>query len=230
MFATCCCKSHRERGAVEVLEPENCSPKGASEVEGFLAAPVAENDGIQQISAPNYTNVPNMFQVSIAKLPEDPVGLDLDLLDETGIMVNAVLSGAVNSWNMVAAPDLQVRHGDRIVEVNGARGDSRELLRLLRDEENVQMWVKRPVVVRISGDNSIHPIGLVITYAPDGTTLLIQQVKAGIVADWNEIHKEVTVGRYDRIIEVNGSRGYATDLMALLQKQKLELVIFCYNE
>merc|ERR1712150_25708 len=150
--------------------------------------------------------------------------------DEAGIMVNQVMGGAVHSWNTQAGPDLQVRYGDWIMEVNGARGPSQDLLHRLKDEGSLKMWIKRPAVVRICGDTSLKAVGLVITYALDGSTLLIQCVKEGIVEDWNRNNPELTVRKHDRIVEVNGTTGCASSLMSLLRLQiKLELVIFCYN-
>merc|ERR1712137_609614 len=114
--------------------------------------------------------------------------------------------------------------------VNGARGDPQDLLRELRDVERLKIWFKRPAVARICADTSLKPVGLIVTYTPEGSTLLIHHVKEGIVEDWNMKNPELAVCKCDRIVAVNETTGCATNLMSALRLQiKLELVIFCYN-
>merc|ERR1712137_148963 len=137
----------------------------------------------------------------------------------------------VHAWNMDSSQDQQVLCGDRIIEVNGVRGNPQDLLPKLREETYLRMLIKRPVTVHVSGDTSESPVGLVVIYVPDGSSLLIQNVKPGFVKDWNKANRGVAVGAHDRIIEVNGTKGAAVDMMALLQRQgTLDLTIWCYNE
>lgn len=230
----CCCKSDRVEGE-RVGVSEMITKNETSHIIGSVREADAELATPASTLPPASTLLPendlNMFYVSIDTLPEDGLGLDLDLLDDTGIMVNAVLGGAVHSWNKQADSGLQVRYGDRIVEVNGVRGNSQDHLDRLKEVESLQLWLKRPVAVRISGNAYFKSIGLVITYAPDGSTLLIQEVKKeGIVVDWNEDNPEFAVHEHDRIVEVNGAAGFATELMELLRSvDEVELLIFCYN-
>lgn len=190
-------------------------------------SPKNDND---RSKPPLATDDPSIFHVSLV-IPESCVGLDLDLLDDTGIMVMAVLGGAAESWNAKADPEHEVRHGDRIMEVNGSRGISRDHLKLIKDEEKLQMSLKRPRITKISGNTTLKSIGLVITYAPDGYTLLIKQVKPGIVEDWNANNPNLAVRKHDRIVEVNGCPGLATELMELVRAEveHVEITLFCYN-
>lgn len=226
MFEACCCRS--EDVAVEKVSQDDCAEK-QMEVRSSVEEPDAELDGVlTPLWLPE--DDPNMFSVCIVELLENGVGLDLDLLDDTGIMINNVLGGAAESWNGKADPDHQMCYGDRIMEVNGTRGNSQDHLALIRDEGSLQMWLKRPVVVRISGNATLDSLGLVVTYAPDGRTLLIQEIKSGMVKNWNLDNPNLAVREHDRIAEVNGVTGFASELMDLLRVEvNLELVIFCYN-
>lgn len=227
MFDACCSKSE-EGVPVEKVNRNECAEK-QMEIPSNVEEPDAELDGVL---APLWLprTDPNMFYVCIVAVQEKGVGLDLDLLDDTGIMINDVLGGAAKCWNGRADPDHQMRYGDRIMEVNGTRGSSQDHLERIRDEGSLQMWIKRPVVVRVSGDLALDALGLVVTYAPDGRTLLIQEIKSGIVKNWNVDNPNLTVQEHDRIVEVNGVTGLAAELMALLRVEvQLELVIFCYN-
>lgn len=225
---TYCCGSGSEKVKVEQADTDEMRGECVETSPGTWE-PNAELDSSL---APSllYENDPNMFYVSLVTFPEQGLGLDLDLLDATGIMVNDVLGGAAKSWNTHADLRHQVCYGDRIMEVNGTRGSSQDHLEILRDDENVKMWLKRPVAVRIRGNASLNSIGLEIICAADSSTLLIERVTEGIVEDWNVDNPDFAVHQHDRIVEVNGTTGFATELMRSLRNlAKLELLIFCYN-
>jgi len=72
-------------------------------------------------------------------------------------------------------------------------------------------------------------LGVDINHA-DGETLVIEMVHAGLIQDWNNQHKDeedgacVLVG--DRIIEVNGCRGDALDLInTIRQNHAIEFLV-----
>lgn len=66
-----------------------------------------------------------------------------------------------------------------------------------------------------------------------GTTLLACGVAHGDVREWNEQQpsSDTVIDRLDRIVEVNGVRGMATDLFAetIAQRDKTRFVVMKYG-
>jgi len=147
------------------------------------------------------------------------LGLDVDLTDGPTLLVDAVQAGLVQRWNAAnARHGMEVRKGDRIVEVNGVRGDSRQLVEQLNRDATMQMVIRRPeefrVVVRKGGETK--KLGLELSYCAGGATLLVQAVNDGLVQMWNEVHMEQQVKRGHRIVEVNGEQGDSKRLFDVL--------------
>lgn len=86
---------------------------------------------------------PTEFNVSIEKVGNS-IGLEFaHAVNGQSLLVNYVRSsGPVANWNSVHR-DLAVKKNDRIVEVNGIRGDSRELLDLIKEPKNLELILAR---------------------------------------------------------------------------------------
>jgi len=67
-------------------------------------------------------------------------------------------------------------------------------------------------------------IGLGINHG-DGKTLVILEVKEGLVKQWNFTHPDQVVMQDDRIIEVNGITGDAAAMLEACKEDKLTLKI-----
>lgn len=80
---------------------------------------------------------PTIFQIAINKTEGEKLGLDLEYLPERAILpVRSVLAGhLVATWNL-ANPTLAVRPGDRVVDINGARGLAATMVQVLGDPES----------------------------------------------------------------------------------------------
>eukprot|EP00928_Gymnodinium_smaydae_P021012 TRINITY_DN18159_c0_g1_i1.p1 TRINITY_DN18159_c0_g1~~TRINITY_DN18159_c0_g1_i1.p1 ORF type:complete len:780 (-),score=177.94 TRINITY_DN18159_c0_g1_i1:62-2401(-) len=99
-----------------------------------------------------------------------------------------------------------------------ARHQVRETLR----ETPTSRLAVRHVEFQISVDRQRQePLGLHVQIQ-DGRELLIQNVRNGLIHEWNCQHPESAVRRGDRIIEVNGVHGDADHLIALLRRQSTE--------
>merc|ERR1712032_1369308 len=83
------------------------------------------------------------------------------------------------------------------------------------------------VLINSAGDSS----GLLGVHAAAATAngqpgLLIKGIKEGLIAQWNEGHRDQEIRIGDVIIEVNGVRGLAKDLhKAILQNMDLKIVL-----
>eukprot|EP00930_Biecheleria_cincta_P041530 TRINITY_DN28496_c0_g1_i2.p1 TRINITY_DN28496_c0_g1~~TRINITY_DN28496_c0_g1_i2.p1 ORF type:complete len:572 (+),score=89.72 TRINITY_DN28496_c0_g1_i2:24-1718(+) len=68
------------------------------------------------------------YRIAIEKTPFTTLGLDVEYGDRgTLLVLTNIKPGIIDEYNRFGNPDLVVKSGDRIVEVNGRRGDARAL-------------------------------------------------------------------------------------------------------
>jgi len=70
------------------------------------------------------------------------LGIDVDIAHGSALLVDAVKGGLVKEWNK-QHPQLQVRKGDCIVEVNGITGDAQTVLKECQNSQRLNMRVLR---------------------------------------------------------------------------------------
>lgn len=169
------------------------------------------------------------FRVTIDKeSPDTFLAIDVDSSDGFTLLVRRINEGLVTGWNRTVgdATQCDVRMYDRILEVNGMRGDSQDLLMALRTGATIEMVVRRPTLYRLALTKGFsgEPLGLVID-GVDGVNLLVEHLNEhGVFADWNRNHWQQPIRRSDRIVEVNGVRGSAKKLLeAIHRDDHLEL-------
>jgi len=153
------------------------------------------------------------------------LGLDVDIVDSVAVVVTSIYPGRVQRWN-IEHPDAVIEEGDRIVEVNGAVGNAALLVERLKMDSVWSILVQRPVEVVVSSDHlwelardsccPCRPHGVHVGFAERGTSLMIDKIHEGMVKDWNQANPQQVVKVRDRIIEVNGRSGQASDLVQLL--------------
>jgi len=162
----------------------------------------------------------------------DCPGLDVDLVDGVHALVVAVRAGAFEKWNR-RHPEKAIRENDRIVEVNGKRGNVGEMVTELREQSTWNLRIHRPWEFQacISRQKTTS-LGLDLRYAPGGTSLAICAIGPGPVHDWNK-HPANAYSRfflYDRIVELNGIRGLAQHLLAASEGQEtLRMTLLSYG-
>lgn len=176
------------------------------------------------------------FTVKIERTTEEPVGLDIDVIDDISAVVVDIRAGAVENFNM-QNHDRKIKPYDRIVDVNGERGDAVQLINKLKKETTWELTLQRPVETTASVTlPSNVSLGLSLKYAPSGTSLMIVSVDEGPMQLWNQQHVGNEVKQHDRIIEVNGKRGQSEQLVRAAHQQPtqkdqaLELVILQYDD
>eukprot|EP00450_Noctiluca_scintillans_P010047 CAMPEP_0194495070 /NCGR_PEP_ID=MMETSP0253-20130528/12792_1 /TAXON_ID=2966 /ORGANISM="Noctiluca scintillans" /LENGTH=156 /DNA_ID=CAMNT_0039336273 /DNA_START=112 /DNA_END=582 /DNA_ORIENTATION=- len=150
MGSTNCCDRVDERQEVSLLPPEplpgsthfpnteECNPdttidqcaqkKADGAPEALPVVPSEALDGRQE-----YT-----IQVDRTR---GRLGLDVDQ-DYGALVVETVDSGLVSDWN-IQNPEMAVRIGDRLVEVNGIRGDITKLVQACRKEVVLEITFER---------------------------------------------------------------------------------------
>jgi len=173
---------------------------------------------------------PSEFVASVVKGSElDGLAMDVDSADGFTLLVKEVKAGPILTWNReMEHKGLDIRTYDRVIEVNGVRGDAADLMKVIKSSRKVELLVRRPTAFRLCVEKrtSIDSIGAAVD-ASDGKTLLIAGVRqSGLLHEWNKAHWEKPVRKNDRIIEVNGIRGCAERLLDLIKTEdRLELLI-----
>lgn len=179
------------------------------------------------------------FAIQLLRAPGESLGLDLDSLDGTGLLICAIKSGPVRTYNSFAPTKaMQLRSGDRIHEVNGVSGDGKAMLEKLKVDETLQMLIRRPTLFPVVIPRAYGPLGLQVEHTVTGINLLVKAVNHGLIRDFNELQTGQGLGaqirRKDRICKVNGEKGNPLELLskmknAALQGEKLELEIARYD-
>jgi len=82
------------------------------------------------------------FTVRVDKSAGDPLGIQIDHEDGSSLLIDAVHDGLIKSWNKVN-PGLAVYPEDRIVAVNGKRGNAELLLRETEQKQVLTLAVMR---------------------------------------------------------------------------------------
>jgi hypothetical protein len=156
-------------------------------------------------------------------------GLEVDVDDEgDALVINAIEAGQLRNWNSSQPEKLRASVGNRIVKVNSKSGRAYELLQWLKTENAIEMEIKQHMEFSASVQkNSSQRLGFATRFREGGYTLLIKAVSSGdfIIDRWNASNDpKILAG--DRIVEVNGTRGYGSELDALLKKGgQLNLVL-----
>merc|ERR1719330_426032 len=240
MFAACCCANDgsgagdriNDRALVQEFPKEDVpfpeAPKvlqGAGDSSAQDASSGKKENGTSEFG-PGTT-----FTTTISRNEEEPIGLDIDLIDGISAVVVDIKDGAVKSWNE-KNPAQAIRVNDRIVQVNGAKLEANALVANLKTETLWVLEVQRPVLFTVCISRADAPsLGMDLRYAPNGTTLMITQIGEGPMQDWNRAHPKEEVCRHDRIIQLNGVKGTPTMLLqASADSETLHMVILHFPQ
>jgi len=173
------------------------------------------------------------FTIAVERAAGASLGLNLDALDGTSLIISSVKAGPIRLYNETVEDDLQLQPGDSIVGVNGSQGSAEALLERLKTDLALELTIRRPKVFSISIPRAYGPLGLQVEHAPSGTSLLVKMVNPGLIKDWNLAHRGQGIKRRDRVITVNGLQGNPAELMAnmkmaAVQGDRLEITVGRY--
>lgn len=153
------------------------------------------------------------------------LGLEIESPFATSLTVLRVNEGAIMAWNRLN-PEIAIRHGYSIVKVNNC-----EPLAAVLEEK----LLKEPVPLYIAFRTPLEwqatlwkyagaKIGLEVALSAD-TSLIIRQVKDGIVQEYNRANPQSPVVVCDRIISVNGIDDDPRKILgALGNSERLDIV------
>mmetsp|Transcript_20503 Transcript_20503/g.56908 ORF Transcript_20503/g.56908 Transcript_20503/m.56908 type:complete len:718 (-) Transcript_20503:154-2307(-) len=161
------------------------------------------------------------FEVVIEKGANE-LGVDVVKHDAETLLISRITAGPVMVWNC-ANPQLCVRNGDRIVAVNDQRGDSELLIELIRTQNRLKLSLRRLLQIRVTvRRNESGRLG--INIAQHRRSLRILHISPGPFHLWNaRVPLDLHVQTSDHIVEVNGVRGTATELLQAIEQSGNEL-------
>eukprot|EP00419_Tripos_fusus_P028258 CAMPEP_0172716328 /NCGR_PEP_ID=MMETSP1074-20121228/68064_1 /TAXON_ID=2916 /ORGANISM="Ceratium fusus, Strain PA161109" /LENGTH=138 /DNA_ID=CAMNT_0013540995 /DNA_START=55 /DNA_END=471 /DNA_ORIENTATION=+ len=83
------------------------------------------------------------FRVHLKKTEGGPrLGVDVDLSDGDHLLVDKVNDGLVMQWNK-ANPDKEVRPNDKVMEVNGIKGDAAQMTETCKNQYDLELLILR---------------------------------------------------------------------------------------
>jgi len=150
------------------------------------------------------------------------LGAMLDASTGVTIFVSEVYDSdcPVGVYNRTAPPELQLKVGDFIVEVNGHRGNMTVMMQEMHLNRNLTLLVTRAVEYEIHVHKQ-DTLGCSITYdASSGISLGVAIVLEGPIKVWNDENPSKKVLEGDRIIAVNGVKGATSDLLEMIRKSE----------
>lgn len=150
------------------------------------------------------------------------LGLDIGK-DKTSMLIGRVSDGPIKAWNDTEGrdPSEVVARGDRILEVNGARGDAQEILKTLSTATSLSISLSRLMEFRITNLPHDGPLG--IEFDSSITQyLVIKAIGEGSAQTVNrKLKPDCELRPRDMILEVNGEVGDASQLETALGKTNL---------
>ncbi|CAK9013024.1 Putative NADPH:quinone oxidoreductase 1 [Durusdinium trenchii] len=134
-MGTCCSKDDADK--LEAVE----SKAHERDRGGFLdVVPTAPETPVVEESAPAPRD--GEFIIVLDKTNGERLGMDVDHEDGRTLAVDAITGGLIQKWNE-EHPDKALKPKDRIVEVNGLRGDVLQLVDECKKPKVLKIYVKR---------------------------------------------------------------------------------------
>jgi len=177
--------------------------------------------------------VPQPYSITLDRSSGMRLGMSsLEHLGQT-LLVTAVTGGLVEQWNESAKDKrVRVRAGDCIVAVNGIRSSTNLLLEECKKHKVLHMEMLRPPCEEIAP--GVHTVALSKTGCMklgidisqhDGRTLLVTEIREGIVKEWNRLNPCHQVRPGDRIIKVNACQNNARKLLEECRKNEILRIV-----
>lgn len=157
------------------------------------------------------------LQIRIDARTSEDLGLDVDDGGGSNLLVLRVHHGVFQDWNQ-AQPENSVRHGDRIISVNGVKGSAAALLHKLCADEILVLSMERPAeyLLRVERSSVRDKFGVDVAIS-GGRSLIVRQAVGGLLGGGDGNKPALQIG--DRILEVNGIADDANAMLKELGRQ-----------
>jgi len=161
---------------------------------------------------------PAEFSITVTRLADKPLGLDIDSQDGVACLVNGIRPGPFQVYNENSKAEEHLRLGDFIVRANNVDGNSAKLLKEMTSATTLTVLIRRSEEFRvvIERSDTRKPLGLQFSRKLMGRSLLVTKVPKGPIQAWNKANAEREVRQGDRVVAVCGKQGTAAELQKQL--------------
>lgn len=155
------------------------------------------------------------FAVTLSRDPKASVGIDFDTQDDELVYIADVKPGPIQFYNLNVKASEQVKPGLFIVQANGVKGVSVNIVEVLKGDRKLELVLRRSteMTVAIRKLSKKSPLGMEFLPKASGNNLMIVDIADGPIFEWNLSNPELEVRCGDRVTAVNGVRGRAGDLL-----------------
>jgi len=167
--------------------------------------------------------------LTIQKTQGQSLGIGLETEDGSTLFVSMISDGLINDWN-ADNPKQRLARGDRILEVNDISTSSKDMLLRIKRDATLQITRERPISRSVVVNRDGRPLGLNVLHSSKSTTLVVENVQSGIIADWNEMHQDIYLKPGDRIYELNGCPDSRDFLKLMKSTERLEMMVYSYSK
>merc|ERR1719401_3173913 len=132
-----CCCAQQEKG-IPIASLDISEAPAVFPIDHEVKASAPRNDSVHSVQSLSENELlgserePEVFAMEVQRQPDEPIGVEIDLVDNDSAVVVGITPGALQSWNE-ANPSSAMQEHDRILEVNGARSVRELLLKLKED-------------------------------------------------------------------------------------------------
>lgn len=204
-------------GLVNLVEPEENMPYSDWMMEDGTEAKCVKP-----------TDVPpdDEFHVLVQKRQ---IGVEVDRSDGSCLKIERIAKdGLVQQWNRIN-PHVEVKEGDTIISVNGVRGNAEDMVNRIKKDAILGLVVRgeRGVEKRefaVTVQQRTEKVGIDVDLT-NGSTLVVESVNGGLIAEWNRNNKNDQIRVGDQIISVNGASGDAQELVDICKGENILLMV-----
>eukprot|EP00913_Durusdinium_trenchii_P000173 g157.t1 len=144
MGAKCCAGEEAQEHSMD--SPDGSVTESRPKPRAFQEEIIQQQDDAKEglsIPAISRKGEPIEFEIKLTKTyGKSRLGVDVDLTDGFGLVVDQVTEGLIRDWNQVH-PEQAVIKGDRIVAVNGVRGNSNEITEVCKSQAVLELVIQR---------------------------------------------------------------------------------------
>lgn len=157
------------------------------------------------------------FEIRIMMGDGNSLGLEISSHDGTSMLIGKVKDGAIADWNAQCSGMHSVRRGDRIMEVNGAKGDVNCIFGALRQQGELTIRISRLLEFHFMATKVEDRLGIEFD-SNRADELNVMAVHEGASRDvCRRCGPELELRHGDRILEINGQSGDSMTLLAVIK-------------
>lgn len=164
------------------------------------------------------------YIVTVDKIDGGELGIDLDRSDGRNLRVVRIKPGLFSKWNEENKGKLKPGH--IFVAANGKSGSLDDVIQELKTQSRNQVLVRTESEYRMSMKKNGERLGIDLDQK-NFITLVVNNISAGLIQEWNKVAAEGSRMEVDDfIVEVNGIRGVAADMLTAFQENDQLDILF----